>query len=153
MINFISFSICETHFSMERGFRWKEPTSQAQSNGKGRMVSWRGWALEAAVVSWSEGEWREENGWPFDSGIPEARCGKTFPIHEKRANHRAPGFQRGDEVRKETSFQEFHPVPSEEPKSVSPLRHCGQEGGRAGDLPKSSQTVFARIFPPSQGTD
>ena len=76
----------------------------------------------------------------------KARCERTISVYPKRANHQPPRFQKGDEIRKETSLLELHPVLSKEWEPVSSARHCGKKRGRTGDLPESSQAIFTGVL-------
>jgi len=64
----------------------------------------------------------------------EDHCGRVLQVYKKGEDPSAPGFQKGDEVRKENLITEFHSLFPEKRKTVSAVGDCGEKRDWPGDL-------------------
>jgi hypothetical protein len=55
----------------------------------------------------------------------EDHRGRILQVYKKGTDQSAPGFQKGDEVRKENLIQEFHSLFPQRREPVSPIGDCG----------------------------
>ena len=78
----------------------------------------------------------------------EDHCGRVLQVYKKGEDPSAPGFQKGDEVRKENLITEFHSLFPEKRESVSAVGDCGEKRDWPVDLSESNEALYSRIFSP-----
>jgi hypothetical protein len=78
---------------------------------------------------------------------------RSVQVYKEGENPPSSGFQKGDEIWEKGYLQKLHPIHPGEQECLSSVGYCGEEGGWASDFSKSNQTIYSRIFSPSQTSD